>query len=220
MDSWWDFWGPDTGVWTPPVVSVGDPVRVVKTPPVAEPLTLPEAKLRAGLDWLDGDPRDAQMNDFIAAARAYVERRIDSAIPAQTHTLYYDGAAISIGAVLQLPTLPLVSVETIASTDTANVETVLDPVAYTVQRGPGIITFVGPLPSDVRTYEGWRVAVTVGTDIADLDPELVQVVGLLLAHYATAGRDLVTLGGSRVGAVEIPQGFEAALAPFVPQEIP
>ncbi len=192
------------------------PMRIEKDPPTAEPLTLEQAKLRAALNWPDGDPRDDQMKGFIAAARAYVERRIARTIPAQDLRLYYDAAQIAVGTVLQLP-VPLVSVASVTSTDAAGVETALDATAYTVQRGPGLLTMVGPLPTDVRATEGWRVSVTSGTDSTALDPELVQVIGLLTAHYATAGRDLVTLAAQ---GLEIPQGFEDALTPFLPQEIP
>jgi uncharacterized phiE125 gp8 family phage protein len=192
------------------------PVRVEKDAPTAEPLTLAQAKLRAALNWPDGDPRDDLMKEFIAAARAYVERRIARTIAAQAMRLYYDAAQIAVGTILQLP-LPLVSVESVTSTDAAGVETALATTAYSVQRGPGLLTVIGPLPTDVRAAEGWRVNVTSGTDVTALDPELVQVIGLLTAHYATAGRDLVTLVAQ---GLEIPQGFEDALTPFLPQEIP
>lgn len=192
------------------------PMRVEKDAPTAEPLTLEEAKLRAAVNWPDGDPRDAQLTGFIAAARAYVERRIVRTIPTQTMRLYYDADQIAVGTVLQLP-LPLVSVEAVTSTSAAGVETPLDPSAYTVARGPALLTIVGPLPGNVQTWEGWRVNVTSGTAADAIDPVLVQVIGLLTAHYQTAGRDLAVLE-KRV--VEVPQGFEDAIAPFLPQVIP
>jgi uncharacterized phiE125 gp8 family phage protein len=192
------------------------PVRVAKTAPTDEPLTLDEGKLRAGLDWAVGDPRDALMQSFIAAARQYVEQRTARAIPAQAHQLFYDGTGIGVGTLLAVPgsSQPLVSVEAVTSTDAAGVDHPLDPAAYLVQRGSGLIQLVGPLPTDVRALEGWRVDVTCGS--TPLDPGLLQVIGLLTAHYATLGRDLATL----TPATDIPHGFEEAIAPFVPEVIP
>jgi uncharacterized phiE125 gp8 family phage protein len=55
--------------------------------PTEEPLTLDEAKLRAGLDWAPGDPRDALMTGFIAAARSLVEQRTGLALLTQTREI-------------------------------------------------------------------------------------------------------------------------------------
>jgi hypothetical protein len=52
--------------------------------PAFEPLTLEEAKLRAGLDWPAGDPRDALMDSFIKAARQKVEQDTGLALAEQT----------------------------------------------------------------------------------------------------------------------------------------
>jgi uncharacterized phiE125 gp8 family phage protein len=192
------------------------PVRVAKTAPTDEPLTLDDGKLRAGLDWAVGDPRDALMESFIAAARQYVEQRTARAIPAQAHQLFYDSAGIVVGTLLAVPgaSQPVISVAAVTSTDTAGAEHVLDAAAYVVQPGRGVIQLLGPLPTDVQALEGWRVDLTCGTD--PLDPGLVQVIGLLTAHYATLGRDLASI----TPALDVPHGFEEALAPFVPQVIP
>lgn len=203
--------------WTTTAPALTLPVRVAKTAPTAEPLTLDEAKLRAGLDWADGDPRDDLMNDFIRAARAYVEQRTAHAIPSQAQQLFYDNTGVAVGTWFAVPgpSQPIAST-TVTSIDTANAEHVLDPAAYTVDRNRGLVQLVGPLPTDVRALEGWRVDLMCGTDAAALDPELKQVIGLLVAHYATLGRDLASI----TPALEIPLGFEDAIAPFVPQVIP
>jgi len=192
------------------------PVRVAKTAPTDEPLTLDEGKLRAGLDWAVGDPRDALMQAFIAAARQYVEQRTARAIASQAHQLFYDSAGIVVGTLLAVPgsSQPVISVAAVTSTDAAGVDHVLDAAAYVVQPGRGLVQLLGPLPTDVRPLEGWRVDLTCGTD--PLDPGLVQVIGLLTAHYATLGRDLASI----TPALDVPHGFEDALAPFVPQVIP
>jgi hypothetical protein len=61
---------------------------VLVVPPSEEPLTLPEAKLRAALDWPDGDPRDALMRDVLAAARAKVELDTELALLTQTRDVF------------------------------------------------------------------------------------------------------------------------------------
>jgi hypothetical protein len=68
---------------------------VLVDPPTSEPLTLDEAKLRAGLDWPTGDPRDEMMNDFIAAARSKVEQDTGLALLTQTRDVYYDGSPLT-----------------------------------------------------------------------------------------------------------------------------
>src|SRR5258705_9577128 len=59
-------------------------VSVLVTPPALEPLTLDQGKLRAGLDWVAGDPRDALMTGFIQAARSQVEQDTGLALLTQT----------------------------------------------------------------------------------------------------------------------------------------
>jgi len=61
---------------------------VLVVAPTEEPLTLEQAKRRAGLDWPAGDPRDADMQDFIAAARQQVERDSELALLTQTRDVY------------------------------------------------------------------------------------------------------------------------------------
>lgn len=70
------------GLWTLPNVSL------LVVPPATEPLTLDEAKLRAGLTWAPGDERDAQMRGFIRAARERVERDTGYALLTQTRDVY------------------------------------------------------------------------------------------------------------------------------------
>ena len=55
------------------------------TPPILEPLTLAEAKLRAGVEWASGDPREPMLLGFVQAARSQVERDTGIALLEQTH---------------------------------------------------------------------------------------------------------------------------------------
>ena len=131
----------------------------------------------------------------------------------RSHQLFYDSSSVGVGSSLVIPATSQPStVATVHSIDAADVEHVLDPSAYTVTRSA--VQLLGPLPTDVRPLEGWRVDTTCGSDVAALDPALVNVIGLLTAHYATLGRDLA-LSGHMIA--EVPMGFEDALQPFVPE---
>lgn len=75
----------------PLVTAYGDTipnVNILVVPATALVLTLTEAKLRAGLDWAPGDPRDAQMESFIRAATARVERDTGTALLTQEREVY------------------------------------------------------------------------------------------------------------------------------------
>ena len=96
---------------------------MLTVPPVLEPLTLTEAKLRAGLDWAPGDPRDALMTSFIQAARSQVERDTGIALLEQTHTVSLARYALT-SCRIGLPWRPVQSVVV----DTLDAESyVLDP---------------------------------------------------------------------------------------------
>src|SRR3954462_15905819 len=77
---------------------------VLVVAPTEEPLTLAQAKLRAGLDRGTGDPRDDQMNSFIAATRAKVELDTGLALLTQTRAIPFraDGAASAVPVPLRM----------------------------------------------------------------------------------------------------------------------
>src|SRR5882672_2904249 len=76
--------------------------------PAFEPLTLDEGKLRAGLDWTAGDPRDDLMKGFIAAARQKVEADTGLALATQTRLVTF----AATDGVMPMPwqTMPLQSI--------------------------------------------------------------------------------------------------------------
>jgi hypothetical protein len=175
---------------------------VLVTPPTEEPLTLDEAKLRAGLDWAVGDPRDDLMNGFIAAARSQVEQDTGLALLTQTRdvTIY---ATITDGIFpLPVQALPVQSITTpsgarLTAADWSNWWT--DWVAT-----PPAPIYAGTW----RIVSGWPTA----ADLKISAPLLVQAVGLLVAHYATLGRDLA-LADKRPPEL-VPYGYEAAIQPY------
>ena len=193
-------------------------ISVLVTPPVLEPLELDEAKLRAGLDWTPGDPRDVQMMGFIAAARSQVERRCGLSLLTQTRDVYLD--VPPRGRVLTLPagSLPLQSVTSIKSTDTAGGINTLAASNYVVDVASGRIglSLAGAWPSDLRPFQPFVIRIVCGfVSVAALtaaEPLLVHAVGQLVAHYATLGRDLASIDPT----TEIPMGFEDTIAGYLP----
>jgi uncharacterized phiE125 gp8 family phage protein len=197
-------------------------ISVLVTAPVIEPLSLTEAKLRAGLDWVGGDPRDALMNGFIAAARAKVEADTGLALLTQTRDVYLD--AIN-GRTIVLPdqSMPLQSVTSIKSTDTAGAVNTLDPANYVVDLASGRIglALAGAWPTDLRPFQPYVLRIVAGWTSAALllaaAPLLVHAVGLLVAHYATVGRDVTTVG-TTIGPT--PYGYEDAISGYLPVVVP
>lgn len=192
------------------------PVSVVVTPPAIEPLTLTEAKLRAGLDWANGDPRDALMQGFIAAARSKVEQDTGLALLTQTRDVYFDTLTETHDGTILLPaqSTPLQSVTSVKSTDMLGVVNTLDPSNYVVDLSGRIgLSVSGVWPSDVRPFQPFIVRIVAGwTSAAALlaaAPLLVQAVGLLTAHYATLGRDLASIDSTQA----VPFGYEDAIGP-------
>ena len=192
-------------------------ISVLVTPPTLEPLTLAQAKLRAGFEWAPGDPREALLTGYIAAARAKVEQDTGLALLTQTRDLYLDSFA---GALITLPdqSRPLQSVTWIKWSDTAGgVQTVAaDQYVLDLSSGRIGLGLGGAWPTDLRPFQPIVIRVVVGYASVELltaaAPLLVHAVGLLTAHYATLGRDLASIDP----VTEIPHGYEDAIAAYRP----
>jgi uncharacterized phiE125 gp8 family phage protein len=193
-------------------------VSLLVTPPAVEPLTLADAKIRAGLEWAPDDPREALLTGFIAAARSKVEQDTGLALLEQTRDIYFDAMR---GRIVRLPpqSTPLQTVVSLTSTDAAGVEHVADPSSYVVDLASGRLGLAlsGAWPSDLRPFQpyvlrivsGWA---TVAALLAEA-PLLVHAVGLMVAHYATVGRDVTTVGT----IIETtPYGYDDAIRPYLP----
>lgn len=181
---------------------------------LAEPLTLTEAKLRAGLSWADGDPRDNLMLNFLAAARGKVEQDTGLAIRLQVLDIFAD--QIDAPDLLWPPqTFPLQAVSGITWTDAAGVVTTVDVANYQVDLASRRIALTpsGAWPTgDFRTLSPWTLRIVAGYPrVAAIPPMLVHAIGMLTAHYATVGRD-VTVVGTIIA--EVPLGYEDTIQPF------
>lgn len=206
-----------THVSVPVTVTVSGAGGTITRTIARQPLTLAQGKLRAGLDWVDGDPRDELMTGFIAAAASKVEQDTGLALFTQTRDIYLDSVQ---RRTINLPaqSRPLQAVTSIKSTDTAGTVNTLDPSNYVVDFASGRIglSVSGVWPIDLRYFQPWVIRIVSGWPSQELlaaaAPGLVHAVGLMTAHYATAGRDVATI--ARGTPEEMPFGYEDAIAPY------
>ena len=67
-------------------------------------------------------------------------------------------------------------------------------------------------PTDLRPFQPWIVRLVAGwAEVGDLPATLVNAVGIMTAHYATAGRDVLQIGHI---VAETPYGYADAIAPY------
>jgi uncharacterized phiE125 gp8 family phage protein len=186
-----------------------------------EPLTVDQGKLRAGLGWAAGDPRDDLMAGFISAARQRVEHDTGLALLTQTRRVLFD-LLLSPLIVLPAQARPVQEVISIQTTDYYGNTTTIDPAQYVVDLEDGRIFFKpgGGIYWGLRPFQGWQIDLVAGrVDVADLtarDPALIQAVGLLVAHSATLGRDIASVG---LRIIEIPEGYLRLLEAYVPVSV-
>lgn len=179
--------------------------------PTEEPITVTDAKQLAGLDWPSTDPREDLMKTWLATARRKVETDASLALLTQRRAIQYD----AVPTVLQLPARPLQSVSVAIVSSDGSTAT-LDPSTYLVDLVGGRIAFL-TAPSNLRVFQPWTFTVTAGYESpSDIPPELVHLVGLLTAHYATLGRDLALLDE----AYEVPYGYCDLIEPWRPLVLP
>ena len=203
------------------VVPAMHAVSVVVTPPTVEPLTLTEAKIRAGLEWAPGDAREAMLSGFIASARAKVEQDTGLALLTQTRDVYFDALS---GAIVQLPaqSAPLQSITSVSYRDSTGALVVLAADQYVVDVGSARVGLAGGAswPTNLRPFQPYVVRLVAGwvsvAALAASDPLLLHAVGLLTAHYATVGRDLTTVGTI---IATTPQGYDDAISAYVPVQL-
>ena len=192
--------------------------NILMTPPTEEPLSVDQGKLRAGLGWANGDPRDDLMKGFIAAARMRVEHDTGLALLTQARRVTYD---LLLSPMIQLPpqARPVQEISSISTTDYYGNVTTVDPARYTVDFEAGRIFFKpgAGIYWGVRPFLGWQIDLIAGrvdaVDLAARDPGLIQAVGLLTAHFATLGRDMASIG---LRVIEIPEGYLRLLEAYAP----
>jgi len=208
---------PTTGSWMwPAAPSSGfglHRVVVVDAGPAGEPLSLAQGKLRSGLDFPDGDPRDALMNDMIRAARQSWETQTGMALLTQTQTLLYD----AVPPILELIVRPLASVQSVTLMLADGTQQALDPTAYVVDLAGSRIAFIDNAPANARFFQPWAITVTAGYDTPDKIPgDIIQALGVLVGYWSTLGRDLAAIDI----VTEMPYGWDSLIAPYIPEVLP
>lgn len=185
----------------PPWQSPAAVWSVLVAGPAEEPLTVADAKLRAGLDWLAGDPRDLMLEDFIRAARVHVEHDTGLALLTQTRDVYLEAGDPVCVVPLPSHTQPTQSIEALTPAPSGPVGV---PWAYV----PGVhATITTSGAASYRVVAGWPTAAALRLEA----PGLYHAVALLVAHMATAGRDAVSVGAA---PAIMPFGYEDAVAPY------
>jgi uncharacterized phiE125 gp8 family phage protein len=196
------------------VVLAGPWSRLI-TPPAVEPLTLEEGKLWCGFDWPADDPREPLLTTVIAASRAQVEEDTGFALLTQTRETPAEGAADTV-VVLPTKCHPVQSVVSMTWVDAAGTVQTIDPAWYSVTPGTGLILLaaghVWPTALLIRVVVGWPTAADLTAD----EPRLVHLVGRLVAHNMTLGRDHA-ISGTIV--VEVPMGYADEVQPFRPETL-
>lgn len=166
--------------------------------PTEEPLTLAEGKLRAGLDWPAADPRDALMLGFIKAARQKVEFDTGLALLTQTRDVMF---AASASGVHPLPWQAM-PVQSITVPEGAALDYFVQNLANRT------VAWTTAIPAGAyRVVAGWPSPAALAAEA----PLLLQAVGLLVGHFATAGRDVAIIGTI---VNETPFGYEACIEPY------
>lgn len=181
---------------------------ILITPPVAEPLTLADAKA-----WLrvEHDDDDAVIGVLVTSARLLVEQETHRALITQTWRVVRDGWG-ACGRIEVSPA-PLRQVLAARVYDAAGVAQSVDPSRFTLATGgaPGVLGFLpGSLPSPGRALAGIEIDIEAGygADGTAVPEPLRQAIRVLVAHaYENRGGD--TTGGAR-----LPASAPALIAPY------
>lgn len=188
-------------------------IQVVPGVAPVEPITLEDAKLYLRVTVSD---EDADISRLITAARLFCEHRIGHAIAQQTVDIYVD--RVDPSTWIPLPVAPVASVTSVKTTDTANVQTTIDPAMYLVDLAsdPARIglPYGGTWPSSLRAFQGMVIRLVVGYTLPPED--LVQAIRVLLGHYYE-NRNAVESGHI---LTTLPLGVTDLLAPYELVQIP
>lgn len=183
--------------------------RVIGTVNDDDVLTVAELKERARVVPGD-DESDELLKSYIAAARQQVERDTGCALPTQTLLIEYGSG---VWGTLLIPYPPLQEVLTLSGLDANGIPSDIDiedpaqVLLINTTAMPGRVVFGASFGS----YAAVAMSVTAGWTKDTLPPLLKFAVGLLAAHYLTAGRDRVVIG-TIVG--DMPAGYAEAIQAY------
>ena len=147
------------------------------TPPVGEPLSLPDAKAALRVDHADDD---ALISRMITTARGLIERRLDLAILEQRWTL----------SLTDVPTQPVclrpgkVREVTATSVTYGSATRPMTDGEFRLRRSvPATLMLDVPPSENGDALSAITVEFAAGWTADTVPPELVHAVGLLTAHY-------------------------------------
>lgn len=179
---------------------------------VSEPVSINECKWQLGI--VDDDTQDALIASYIRSARAYVESESGYVFVRRSFTDSLD----SWPDFLSINRRPLISVDSIAYTDSAGAQQTLSPVEYYTALSLRRVTPVTAFPT-LGTGGAATVTYTAGFDEGEQAEELElarQAIFLLVAHWF-ANRETVSIGN--LAAVEVPFAARAVIDRFRAQVI-
>lgn len=184
---------------------------VLQTAPVAEPVTLDEAKSQ--LRILHSDEDDL-LNRFIVAARNYVEAITGRALITQTWDLTLDDFPARESGLIELPKAPLQSVTSVTYTDTAGDPQTWDAGEYVVSTASRVGKIYPAYGYQWPSTQAQREAVAVrfvagyGDDVDDVPDDIRHAILMLIGHYDRF-REAIT----DLNTIDVPYGVRALLAP-------
>jgi uncharacterized phiE125 gp8 family phage protein len=193
-------------------------MRSVVVTPSVPVLTRAQGKTYAGLDWLDGDARDALMDNWILSAQRKVEQDTGVALLTQTIDVYLD-ALPSDRTPIDLPWRPITAITSVKYTDSGGTQQTLDPTNYLYDGASAApiaariaLSQTGLWPSDLRFFQPYVIRLVAGyADVTALQaaaPELFDAVGLLVGHAANTGRDRYT------NTAQLRDEYDEKIAPY------
>lgn len=185
----------------------------VTTEPATEPISLAEAKTHLRVDLSDDNDL---ITLLIQVAREAVENRTGRSLIEQTRTLKLDYFPCSSKIIL--PHGPVTSITSITYYDSTETPVILSSGDYWTDFTSGI-PYVKIKNSWPSTFD-MPNAVTIvyvagyGDSSTSVPAQLRQAMFLILGHLYQ-NRESVIVSTQGVGAIEIPYGAEALMAPYV-----
>lgn len=171
-------------------------VEETSTPDAALPVEEFKAHLRLGTGFSDDAVQDPVLISFLRAAMAAIEARTGKILLTRefswTLTSWRDAAAQA------LPIAPVVQIVELALVDANEVETVVDPASYRLERDhhrPKVVAVQGCLPAiPQRGMAEIVFEAGFAPDFGGLPADLAQAVLMLAAHYYENRSDTLMSG--------------------------
>ncbi|CAN5208552.1 head-tail connector protein [soil metagenome] len=166
---------------------------ILTDPPVAEPVTLAEAKAYLRLS---GTEEDALVTALIAAARQHVERATGLALMAQGWSHFLD--CWPERGTIALPVAPLIAIEAVRVFGEDDEPATIDEAHYFADdagRPPRFVWRAGRTPPKPgRAANGIEIAVTAGFAGGVPEPLLMAILRIVAHRFENRGDGAAPLG--------------------------